>query len=291
MTRQLLFCCVVFSTILSCKKVSESTIAVTSIYPNSDGPGATIEISGKGFGNKAGNVTVSFNGVRATIDSCSDSVMLVVIPAGATTGSITITSPGHLTYQSTSTFTILTGSWIKKADFPGLPSINAASFAVNNIGYIVAGISENGTELADMYAYDPVAHSWSEKASLPGPGRQDAFGMTIGNKGYLIGGWDTIGSLNFLPDVWEYDPVADSWTRMNDFPGTPRIDAGGFSVGNIGYYGLGYLVTGDAMDWWQYDPTADTWTRKADFSYDTYILKSPLSCQSNALSAAQFSFA
>jgi hypothetical protein len=270
MTRQLFFCCVVLSTILACKKVNEASITVTLIYPESDGLGASIQISGKGFGNNAAKDALYFNGVKATIDSCSDSVLVVVIPSGATTGPITITSPGHMTYRSPINFVILTGTWIQKASFPGLPRANAATFSINNIGYVVSGISENGTLLADMYAYDPTADSWTQKASLPAPGRQDAFGMTIGNKGYLIGGWDTTYGLSFLPDVWEYDPVADNWTRMNNFPGKPRVDAGGFAVGNIGYYGMGYLGPGDAMDWWRYDPAADTWTQKANFAYDTY---------------------
>jgi hypothetical protein len=269
MTRHLLFCFVVFSTILACKKVNEASITVTLIYPDSDGPGASVQISGRGFGNNAAKDALYFNGVKVTIDSCSDSVLVVVIPAGATTGPITISSPGHLTYRSPTNFVILTGTWIQKAGFPGLPRANAATFSINNIGYVVSGISENGTLLADMYAYNPTADSWTQKASLPARGRQDAFGMTIGNKGYLIGGWDTTYGLNFLPDVWEYDPAADSWTRMNDFPGTPRIDAGGFSVGNIGYYGMGYFGPG-GTDWWRYDPTADTWTEKASFAYETY---------------------
>ena len=170
MTRHLLFCFVVFSTILSCKKVSESIITVTSIFPNSDGPGASVQISGRGFGNNAAKDALYFNGVKATIDSCSDSVLVVVIPAGATTGPITISSPGHLTYRSPTNFVILTGTWIQKAGFPGLPRANAATFSINNIGYVVSGISENGTLLADMYAYNPTADSWTQKASLPARG-------------------------------------------------------------------------------------------------------------------------
>jgi N-acetylneuraminic acid mutarotase len=270
MTRLLFFCCVVLSTILACKKVNEVSITVTYIYPDSDGLGASVQIYGKGFGNNAAKDALYFNGVKAMIDSCSDSVLVAVIPAGATTGPITITSPGHLTYRSPTNFGILTGTWIQKASFPGLPRANAATFSINNIGYVVSGVSENGTLLADMYAYDPTADSWTQKASLPAPGRQDAFGMTIGNKGYLIGGWDTTYGLSFLPDVWAYDPVADSWSRMNDFPGKPRVAAGGFSVGNIGYYGFGYFGTGDAMDWWRFDPAADAWTQKANFAYGTY---------------------
>jgi hypothetical protein len=97
LTRQLLFCFVVFSTILSCKKVNETGIIVTSIYPDSDGPGASVQIYGKGFGNNAAKDALYFNGAKATIDLL----------------------PGHLTYRSPTNFVILTGTWIQKASFPG----------------------------------------------------------------------------------------------------------------------------------------------------------------------------
>jgi N-acetylneuraminic acid mutarotase len=264
---RLLFCMVAISSIISCKKVNESSITVTRINPDSDGPGATIEIDGRGFGNNPAAAAVYFNGVGGTIYSCSDSVMLVVIPNGATTGMLTITSAGHHTYKSSTDYIILTGTWIKKANFPGVARSNAASFSINNIGYVATGADINLTPLADMYAYDPVADFWTKKASLPGPPRSLAFGITIGNKGYLIGGWSGPSSgLQYLPDVWEYDPAADSWTQKMNFPGTPKIFAGGFAIGNIAYYGLGYeSANSNANDWWRYDPTSDSWTKKADF--------------------------
>jgi hypothetical protein len=267
---RLLFCILAISSILSCKKVNESSINVTSIYPDSDGPGATIAIYGRGFGNNPAANMVYFNGLNGTIDSCSDSVMLVVIPAGATTGILTITSAGHHNYKSITDFVILAGTWIKKANFPGVPRSNAASFSINNIGYVATGADMNSTPLSDMYAYDPVADSWTKKANLPGLPRSYAFGITIGNKGYLIGGWSgPTSGLQYLPDVWEYDPATDSWTQKMNFPGSPKIFAGGFAIGNTAYYGLGYNGS-DVNDWWHYDPNADLWTRKADFVGNLY---------------------
>jgi N-acetylneuraminic acid mutarotase len=265
---------VAISSIISCKKVNQSSITGTNIYPGPDGPGATIKINGSGFGNNPAGVAVYFNGVKGTIDSCSDSVLLVVIPAGASTGILTITSPGHQPYKSSTDHVILTGTWIKKANFPGVPRSYAASFSINNIGYIATGADINATALTDMYAYDPGADSRSKKANLPGPPRSLAFGMTIWNNGYLIGGWtDPSNGQQYLLDVWEYDPATDSWTQKNNFPGNPKIWAGGFAIGNIAYYGLGYEgPNSHPVDWWQYDPTADGWTRKADFPHILYSL-------------------
>jgi N-acetylneuraminic acid mutarotase len=253
--------------ILSCKKSNEGSISVVNIYPSSDGPEATIKIDGNGFGNNLGNTAVYFNGVKATIDSLSDSVMLVIIPAGATTGIITITANGH-TYHSNTDFIVLTGTWVRKANFPGAGRYLAAGFSINNKGYVATG-ANNSTAFTTMYEYDPVSDSWSQKASLPAVARDWAVGMGIGTKGYLIGGLTAPGDSTYaqtLIDVWEYDPASDSWTQKGNFPGVARIAAGGFSIGDKGFYGLGYIGYGQiATDWWEYDPGIDHWTKKADF--------------------------
>jgi hypothetical protein len=64
--------------------------------------------------------------------------------------------------------------------------------------------------------------------------------------------------------MYRYNPVTNIWTQMNDFGGTARKEAAGFSMGNQGYIG-----TGDdgvmTTDFWQYEPTSDSWTEKASF--------------------------
>ncbi|MBK8414047.1 MAG: hypothetical protein IPL22_05735 [Bacteroidetes bacterium] len=57
---------------------------------------------------------------------------------------------------------------------------------------------------------------------------------------------------------------ANYWTQKADFGGTPRADATGFSIGNKGYIGTGYVGT-YATDWWEYDLATNTWTQKANF--------------------------
>ena len=57
------------------------------------------------------------------------------------------------------------------------------------------------------------------------------------------------------------------WTRMKDFPGSPRIFGATFEINGQGYIGLG---SGEAFDYWykdfwKYDPTNDNWTQLPDF--------------------------
>ena len=89
--------------------------------------------------------------------------------------------------------------------------------------------------------------------------------FAIGTKGYVgHGNTPTAGSQN---DLWEYDPVADTWTQKASMPGITRRRGVGFSVNGYGYMGLGVDgVTGVVVDdMWEYDPFANTWVQMANF--------------------------
>ncbi|MEI7513689.1 MAG: galactose oxidase, partial [bacterium] len=61
------------------------------------------------------------------------------------------------------------------------------------------------------------------------------------------------------------------WTQKANLPGTKRMGAIGFSIGN-----KGYIATGNNNSWWsdfwEWDQGTDTWIQKADFRV-TQILK------------------
>ena len=52
-----------------------------------------VNIFGKGFGSSAAQVGVSFNGTPATVQTLSGNRITTSVPAGATTGPITVTVP------------------------------------------------------------------------------------------------------------------------------------------------------------------------------------------------------
>ena len=61
--------------------------------------GKTVEILGQGF---SGTTAVSFHGTAASFKVISDTYLLVSVPNGATTGSVTVTTPsGKLTSNKT----------------------------------------------------------------------------------------------------------------------------------------------------------------------------------------------
>lgn len=89
-----------------------------------------------------------------------------------------------------------------------------------------------------------------------------AIGFSVGNKGYLGTGGDFSGGA-YYDDLWEYNPVTDSWTQKANLPGPTRYRAVAYGVGSKGYVGTGYSGAG-YNDWWEYDPAGNTWLQKAN---------------------------
>src|SRR6266446_7879216 len=70
-------------------------LSITSLSPNTGSIGASITVSGSGFGNSQGSSTVKFNGTLATtINSWSSSAIVAIVPSGATTGNVVVTVSG-----------------------------------------------------------------------------------------------------------------------------------------------------------------------------------------------------
>jgi N-acetylneuraminic acid mutarotase len=156
--------------------------------------------------------------------------------------------------------------WTKKSSCPasGGSLIEAVVFVIGDNAYVVA---HNQT-----WQYNQPTDSWTQKATLPGDERMNATGFAINGKGYLGLGWDedAPGSgLTELNDWWQYDPVADQWTKKGTFPGSKREGAEGFVIDGLGYvisgthYANGQGNFGKTV--WQYNPLTDHWTQKGDF--------------------------
>ncbi len=67
---------------------------VTALSPTTGAPGASVTISGSGFGATQGSSAVSFNGATAAISSWSDSQIVAIVPDGAATGPVMVTVGG-----------------------------------------------------------------------------------------------------------------------------------------------------------------------------------------------------
>ena len=143
-----------------------------------------------------------------------------------------------------------------------------ATFAIDGIGYLVAGADANSVSMKDFYAYDPMSDTWTQKADFPGQSRGFSYAVASETKGYLGFGYSNdpnTGADEYLKDLWEYDPQTDTWTELASCPGSARIHPAMIYLDGKIYMGCGGNVFGDLGDWWEYDIDTDTWTPRASF--------------------------
>ncbi len=79
---------------------------ITSFLPTSGPAGTLVTISGSGF---TGATSVAFNGVAAPFTVVSSSTITATVPAGATSGPVSVAGPNG-TAQSSGSFTVTSGS-------------------------------------------------------------------------------------------------------------------------------------------------------------------------------------
>ena len=73
------------------------------------------------------------------------------------------------------------------------------------------------------------AQMWEPVATLPdGHLTNHAFGFAVEGTGYLVAGQTPEG---FSTAMYAYDPSANSWSSLPDFPGEPR----GYTIGAVSY--------------------------------------------------------
>lgn len=155
--------------------------------------------------------------------------------------------------------------WIQRDSVSGPPRAAAASFTLQNQGYVVTGV-----DLIDlkrkMYSYDAEQDDWDDETSLGGDAgagleRASAIAFTIDTFAYVGLG---IGS-TLLKDFWRFDASTGTWTQMADFAGTPRNGAIGFAIDQKGYVGLGQDALNLKADFYRYNPSLNEWEELADF--------------------------
>ena len=112
-----------------------------------------------------------------------------------------------------------------------------------------------------MLSFNLNAQSWTKQSDFP-VGKHHPISFSINGLGYAVTGT----APNNLPtnDVFRYDPKKDSWSILDDFPGSAR--SFGIGVVNKGkaYIGLGASTTQYLRDFWRYDAETEEWTRLKD---------------------------
>ena len=152
-------------------------------------------------------------------------------------------TPAGTYYKDFWEYDAVNNVWNQKTDFPGTARDMATGFAIGEKGYIGMGHDINGNYYKDLWEYDPAGNSWLQKPYLTGEAREGAIGFSIGSKGYVGSGLSGDFPYYYHNDLWEFDPVTDTWTQADVFSGAGIYEAVGVSDG-----ANGYIVTGQADD-------------------------------------------
>ena len=162
-------------------------------------------------------------------------------------------------------------SWARKADFPGLPRVNAVAEVVNGKAFAGLGYQPldnvyiNEAYLRDWWMYDAEKNTWERKADYPGeqtitPFTSGAVSFVYGNDIYVGAGFN---SYSFSNRFWKYNTLTDAWTQINDFTSTSRAIATALNADGRIFFGTGYH-TYNLNDWWEYLPSDDSWKKRRE---------------------------
>lgn len=159
------------------------------------------------------------------------------------------------------------GNWVSGNYYEGQPRFGAVSVVIGNKAYV--GLGYDGDDyFSDFYVYDPDRELWDDIAPFPGVARERAVAFAINGKAYVGLGYNRDLETEELRDFWEFDPNVGekgTWTQLDDFIGTARYNAVGFSIGGRGYVGTGYDGTYYRSDFYSFNPETGDWTETASF--------------------------
>jgi hypothetical protein len=278
-------------------------LSITQFSPQETEVDSLVTITGANFSDTASNDIVTFNDTVAVVKSATSTQLVVVVPAGASTGKIGVKVDGQ---SATSAQNFIVGDhWTLMQAYPG-STTDLTDYYFNAGSNFIVGLGNNssGGLQFTSWQFDPLTSVWTQKTPLPTMNGGVVASFSISGEGYTLDGnssfweYDTASSnwtqLDSFPtgwalaggmtafsingkgyllvygsnSVWQYDPVTNAWNQLGNFPWTLTSNAACFVIGNYAYVGTGTLNinTSSATDsFYQYDPSTNTWTQKGNF--------------------------
>lgn len=248
-----------------------------------------ITITGENFNPNWSSNKVTIKGLNVPIIEASARQLKVKIPSVilppqycslitnadivVTIGQQVVTSPRKLEIY-------LKSWWTKKKDFPGVSRKYSVGFSIGDKGYFGLGNRYPNTYYQDLWEYDPQADKWTQKADFPGLKRFNASSFVLNNEAYVgLGTFYQANEEVQLKDFYRYNPSREAWTKITDFPGSPRHFAASFvkdgqaivGAGNIKRedFNLPYYESIITNDFWAFNPENEQWNEVHNFPYKT----------------------
>src|SRR6267378_2239522 len=189
---------------------SPSALAIFGFSPSQGSVGQTVAIQGQNFSTTASANTVKFNGTTATVTSATTNQLTTTVPAGATTGPISVTV-GTSTATSSSNFTVLAVPVITSVIPTSMLNAPTSPFTVN-------GSNLTGATFSFVPAFTPAAISVSN-VNINGNGTSATMTLTLASNAagsFTVVATNGTGSTSSVPSisntltVVSTDPFADS---------------------------------------------------------------------------------
>lgn len=146
---------------------------------------------------------------------------------------------------------------------------SAFGVGIGENGYLFGGSVRDGGTSIPYFVYNQTNNSWKQINTCESvTGFKYWYGMTgfeIDGEIYIGTGYTDQGATS---KFWKYNPAADHWSRIADFPWPERYFAVGIAINGKGYVGLGESTrekTTYYSDFHEYNPGTNTWKRVADF--------------------------
>lgn len=151
--------------------VAPGSLVIFSFTPQSAGPLTQVTIQGQGFSTTPSLNIVKFGGVTATVISATSTTLVVQVPVGALTGSLSVTV-GANTANSTTNFTAL--------PIPVITSVSPSSAAAGSSipSFQVTGANLTGATFSFAPTLSPTAITIGSVSINP-TGTSATLGLTI----------------------------------------------------------------------------------------------------------------
>ncbi len=139
--------------------------------------------------------------------------------------------------------------------------------------YIIGNYLSHVTTKTQTFNVDKnfnLANVWSQVAPFAGGLRSGGVAFAVKDKGYYgLGKSSLQGEETYYNDLWQYDPISDSWNKLSDFPSTGLDMAINFVINDVAYVALGRYYdptkNGYNLTTYAYNVSKDTWEKMMQF--------------------------
>ncbi|MEQ8676749.1 MAG: kelch repeat-containing protein [Aggregatilineales bacterium] len=133
-------------------------------------------------------------------------------------------------------------SWTTLASLPN-PRHHMGIATINGLIYVVGGQHRHDGNLIaqdDVHVYNPSTNAWTQVADLPSPRNHITSTTVVVDDRIIVLGGQQAHNTSFNT-VFDYDPVANEWSSLNNLPFSRHSAVGGV-IGEYIYFSTGYNI-------------------------------------------------